>query len=200
MVTRQEAIQILLIEVFNQRGDEQPENEVVLFDCVTHQTDAYWAFTYNNRKYIETRDAQYAWIGTGYLLVRKHDGCVQQLGNQPYAIYDYLCEQEAGDKRWCLIIDMGGNLRHSILLRLKQALGLSQHELADMRFNIPGPLFTGERRHLDWVAKQLLDHAIPCHVTLCEQHDAVHLPILDSYTQQYDSLTDAYRAAVVVHK
>jgi hypothetical protein len=152
------------------RPDEHSpaEERPVIIPEYTQERPWGWVFFYNNERYRQTRDFRDQWIGPGPIFFNRETGEVRRFGsgcNLADELDDYEAELAARGGYWCLWIT-GDQHRPQVVVRLKSLLALTTQQAAAMVPALPVCLFSGARRHLDWMAKRCQDHGIACEVRL----------------------------------
>lgn len=153
-----------------------PEDTPIIFDEATITKPWGWVFFYNNKRYYQTRDFRWQWVGPGPIFFNRHTAGIREFGsgaNLEHALYDYEMELAAKNGSWCLWLTDNQDRKQTIV-NLKGAFVLTTLEAMQMLPTLPYCLFSGLRRHLDWVSTCLTEYDIKSQVTLELSADSAH--------------------------
>ena len=170
--TLNQAIEHLYSSVLRRDEALPPMERTIIFDDATIEKPWGWILFYNNEKYYRTRNASDAHVGAGPLFFNRHNGEVRKFGsgcNLDAEIYDYEMELEACGSYWCLSLS-NGQSRQETILKIKQLLRVETATARNMIPSLPHPLFTGIRRHLDWMKRQFDNAELLSHISLEPEH------------------------------
>lgn len=184
-----------------QRGTV-PEDTPVILDEFTIEKPWGWIFFFNNERYQQTRDTYCAWIGPGPIFFNRNTGEIRQFGSGDSlknSIYDYEMELAAKNHSWCLWLTADQE-RGQTILKFKTAFATTTKDALAMVPDLPHCLFSGVRRHLDWVADQLADLDIATDISLEDSPDMaqsvftfpewmVNPSLAQAYHQRWDIVT-----------
>jgi hypothetical protein len=169
----EEAKFVIYDTVLHRRVGTALEDTPVIFDEDTIEKPWGWIFFYNNERYRQTGDFPCQWVGQGPIFFNRDNGEVRVFGSGcklDDELYDYEMELAAKNGSWCLWLTADQE-RKTTIVKLKSAFSLTTSDAMRMVPKLPHCLFSGVRRHLDWVARQLTEHNIATDVTLEESPD-----------------------------
>ncbi|MDQ3233560.1 MAG: YrhB family protein [Pseudobdellovibrionaceae bacterium] len=151
MYTLEQAKSRIMSELFPEASEETlPENKPMIIDALTRETSFGWVFFYNNQKYIETNDANYAWGGPGPILFNKYTGALKRYGAAWEAsglILDYEKEIEAGEGNWVITL-LAEQEKLKVVLAIKNVFSINQKEALEMVSQLPCNLYSGKWKDL----------------------------------------------------
>jgi len=176
MFSIDDAKEILYKSVLRRRPDTPPEDTPVILDFATIEKPWGWVFFYNNDKFLETREFLHQWVGPGPIFFNRESGDIREFGsgsNLGDELEDYESELAAAGGQWCLWIDEG-KPRAKAIIHLKNALAITTPDAAKMVPLLPCCLFSGIRRHLQWMADKLSEYSIDTRIDLQHGDDPAY--------------------------
>jgi hypothetical protein len=174
-----------------------PTEQATLLYKSTGVTTNCWVLFWNSKAYAKSRNFADQWIGPGPILVDKWTGHVRIYpsgGDWNIILYDYDQDIVAAGKAWVLSVIFDASERATLLSRLKAVLGLTLQEIAGLKSKLPGPLFTGRRRCMEWLAGKLVAAGIPAQVELCAPATAAALEWVHIAWPQYPAEEELKRS------
>ena len=180
MHTLGDAKEILYRTVLNLRSDTEPKDTPVIFDSATKEMSWGWIFYYNNEKYRSTGEISDMWVGQGPIFFNRTSGDVRVFGSScklDIELRDYESELAADGGHWCLWIT-GPQARPEAIFQIKNALAINSAEALKLLPILPCCLFSGKRRHLEWMASKLAKFELETRVELMHGSDPAAEPFL----------------------
>ncbi len=168
MFSLEDAKATLYRTVLDRRTDTAPKDTPAILDFATTETSWGWIFHYNNARYLETREIQDQWVGQGPIFFNRTSGDIRQFGSGcdfDMELRDYESELAAANGQWCLWIT-DAQTRPQAVARIKNALAINTAIAARWLTHLPCCLFSGKRRHLEWLATKLSEYSIGTNVDL----------------------------------
>lgn len=166
-----EAAKAIIYEtILHRRDDAPPEDTPRIFDEDTIPKTWGWIFFYNSERCYQTRDMTWCWVGPGPIFFNKHTGEIRRYGSGGRLdddVYDYEMALAAENGSWCLWLADEQPLKPTIL-KIKAAFEISTVQARALVPKLPHCLFSGIRRHLDFVSQKLKESGVMTNVTLEE--------------------------------
>jgi hypothetical protein len=192
--TVDDAKSVIYDTVLHRRDGTAPEDTPVIFDEYTVETTWGWIFHYNNERFRQTREVGCQWVGHGPIFFNRQSGEIRQFGsgcNLDHELQDYENELAARDGSWCLWLSSKQE-RSAAIVRVKTAFAINTAAAKDMVPSLPHCLFSGVRRHLEWVATHLNSLGVSTEITI-EQSAGVAQTAFELPEQMINpSLAQAY--------
>lgn len=164
----EEAVQHVYANVLHRDETAPLEQRTIIFDDATIEKHWGWVFFFNNEKYYRTRNPSDAHIGAGPLFLNRQTCEIRRFGSGGCLadeVFDYEMELEAAGRHWCLRLAEDQD-RRTAILKLKALLKIDLESARNLVPRLPSTLFTGIRRHLDWMKVQLEEVEVASYIVV----------------------------------
>jgi len=188
-----------IYKVLQRKPGTAPEATPALFEEHTVEKPWGWIFHYNNERYVRSGDIHWMWVGHGPIFFNRDTGEIRQLGSgcdRARELSDYENELAARNGSWCLWLS-DDQERAATIFKLKTAFSLNTTAARALVPKLPHALFAGMRRHLEWVAAELVSLGVATTITLeqatdvAQQHfvlpeHMINRSLAQAYHQRWD--------------
>jgi hypothetical protein len=99
------------------------------------------------------------WVGQGPIFFNRTTGDIRVFGSGcdfDMELRDYESELAASNGHWCLWLT-DDHSRPRVIVRLKGSLAINTSSASKLVTHLPCCLFSGKRRHLEWMASKLTE-------------------------------------------
>jgi hypothetical protein len=167
MIDKETAKQLVVNRINIPASRLSTQDEMIVLDDCTIEKEFGWVFFWDSKLHQQTGDFKHTLAGNAPIIVNKNDDSLHITGTA-YPIDHYIREYEdkleRDQQKWALVIKDDPKESLEMQRKLREALGLSLREMAELKTKIPGTIAKGAKRDLIPKYEALIKHGISAEI------------------------------------